>query len=464
LARHVRGNVAITFALVGVLLILLAFMGVDISNAFAAKSSLQDATDAAALAVATEVSKNPNDTPAQLQAVAQGMLAADFNRGTPSIASIFVCAPVQNQCVGPNGPLKMNTVSLQTSANAPCILFGISPLCGTSSSLIPVTGSTTTTINFGVTMQINVAMDSSASMIVGATPADVTTISNWVSANWGLVKPNDLNQSGDNPPCAFACHDVDAATTSADIALGLTHAHSAGATTRFDVMIAAAQGLVTHLQTEAAANTRVPQDTVVFNIMSFDTSVHSYGSSNMNYTAALAAVSQVSPGLDTWLPTDMDQLVTQMGANGNGSSTTSPYKFLILVTDGLQSDRVKDYQGCSQSYDPAWNYAYTYMSCFVAPISVAQCTQLKNAGIVLAVLETPYVPLTGQDPHYHPYESEARHIIYPGGPNTASAVSAALQSCASPNFYFQAVNSSDIATGFTTLTDQFINETTRITN
>jgi len=171
-------------------------MGVDISNAFAAKSALQDATDAAALAVATEVSKNPNETPAQLQAVAQGMLAADYNRGAPTIASIFVCAPVQNQCVGPNGPLKMNTVSLQTSANAPCILFGVSPLCSASNSLIPVTGSTTTTINFGVTMQLNILMDSSASMIVGATPADVTAISNWVSANWSLVKPGDPDPIG----------------------------------------------------------------------------------------------------------------------------------------------------------------------------------------------------------------------------------------------------------------------------
>ena len=50
-----------------------------------------------------------------------------------------------------------------------------------------------------------------------------------------------------------------------------------------------------------------------------------------------------------------------------------------------------------------------------------------------------------------------RHVIYPGGPSTPSVVSsAALQACASAGYYYQANNSSDIATGFATLTDKFI--------
>ena len=72
------------------------------------------------------------------------------------------------------------------------------------------------------------------------------------------------------------------------------------------------------------------------------------------------------------------------------------------------------------------------------------------------MLETPYVPLTGQDPKYAPYETSVRHVIYPYGPNTASVVSAALQACASAGYYYQANSSSDIATGFAALTDKFI--------
>ena len=467
LARDLGANVAITFALVGVMLILLVFMAVDLSNAYAAKSGLQDATDAAALAVATDASNNPNESEAQLQAAAQAMLVADFAKDAPQITDFHVCAPVQNDCTDADGAaLKMDTVTMRTSAGAPCLLSGLSSLCGGQGALIDVKAQTTTTINFGLTLQLNVAMDSSASMIVGATAADVNAISNWVGAHWNQVKPGDpppTYRTGDDPPCAFACHDVGAATNAHDIAKGLSRAHQAGATTRFDVMTAAAQGLVTHLQAEAAANNRVPQDKVVFNIMSFDTSLHQYGPANVGFSGAQAAIRQVTPGLDTWMSTIMGQLTAQLGANGNGTSTASPLKFLILVTDGLQSDRSNNWSCSSWGWDPAWGYNTCYGG-YATTISAAQCAQLKDNGIVVAVLETPYVPLTGQSPNVAPYEKTVRHVIFPGGPNTPSSVSAALQACASQGYYFQAVNASDIATGFTTLTDKFIGAATRIAN
>jgi len=464
-AQDTRANVAITFALVGVILIVLTFMAVDISDAFAAKNALQDATDAASLAVATEVAKNPGESEAQLQVLANGMLKADFQQGGASLSAFHVCAPVQNDCTDAQGQMQMNTVNLQTGANVTCLLFGLSSLCGSSGAMIPVNASTTTSINFGVTLQVNLLMDSSASMIVGATQQDVTTISNWVSANWAQVKPGDPAPytGGDNPPCAFACHDVGGNTQPSDIATGLTNAHTAGATTRFDVMIQAAQGLINHLQSESQAATG-PQNTMVFNVMSFDTSLHSYGSPNTDFTGALGAIGQVSPGLDTWMAAAMGQVISQVGVNGNGTSAASPFKFLILVTDGLQSDRSNNWSCTSWGSDPAWSYNPTCYGGYATSINASQCAQLKANGVILAVLETPYVPLTGQDPNVSPYEKTVRHVIYPGGPSSPSAISAALSSCASPGYYFQAASSSQIATGFTTLTDKFVNDTTRIVN
>jgi hypothetical protein len=73
-----------------------------------------------------------------------------------------------------------------------------------------------------------------------------------------------------------------------------------------------------------------------------------------------------------------------------------------------------------------------------------------------AVLETPYVPLTGQSPAVAPYEKTVRHVIYPDGSNTSSVVSQALQSRATNGYYFQATSSSQIATGFIALTDKLL--------
>ena len=137
-------------------------------------------------------------------------------------------------------------------------------------------------------------------------------------------------------------------------------------------------------------------------------------------------------------------------------------KFLILITDGLQSDRSNNWSGGHWGQDGAWNY-YTHFGGYDTTVDQTQCRNIKNNGIILAVLETPYLPLTGQSPAVAPYEKTVRKVIYPNGPNTASAVSAALASCASPGYYFQATNASDIATGFTTLSDKFIYNTPYLT-
>jgi hypothetical protein len=362
--------------------------------------------------------------------------------------------------------LPSDTVTLDTSVQAMCTL------CIGGGTSKTVYGTSQTVIGFSKTMQINLVMDSSASMIVGATTADVTTISNWVSAHWTSVKVDDPGPcynggsgacgSADNPPCAFACHDEGGSTTAADIATGLTNAHSAGATTRFDVMTSAASQLITYVAGLASSNTLLAKNTYVFNVLSFDTSLHTYGASNMTSTAAQTAVSSVSPGLDTWLSQDMTSLITTIGSSGTGASAASPLKFVILVTDGLQSDRNNNWACTSSGFDPAWNFSPTCYGGYDGPISTTQCQSIKNNGVVLAVLETPYVPLTGQSPDVQPYEKTVRHTIYPGGPSSASTISAALQACASTGYYFQATSSSQISTGFLQLTNQFLEHSTYI--
>jgi Flp pilus assembly protein TadG len=455
-----RASMAPMFALTIPVIALVVAGAVDFSMAVGAKSDLQDAADAASLAVSTAVAANPNTTEAALKTLAVTTLAANYHGASSSVTDFHVCAPVQNDCTDGSLAMKMDTVTLAASAPSSCAMAAVLPSVCTNGSQT-VNAKTTTVIGFGATFQLNIVMDSSASMIVGSTANDVTLISTWVGKHWSSVKPNDpapYANGGDNPPCAFACHDVGDSTTATDIATGLTNAHAAGATTRFDVMIKAATDLVNHVQTEvtAATNTTLVKNTYVYNVMSFDTSVHNYGSTNMTYSSALTAIGTVKPGLDTYLSTAMSQLITKIGSNGTGASAASPLKFMILVTDGLQSDRDSNWTCSSNGYDSAWNFSPTCFGGYATPISQAQCTTLKNNGIVLAVLETPYVPLTGQSPQVQPYEKTVRHVIYPGGSSAPSALSAALSSCASDGYYFQAVDSTDIETGFFALTDKFL--------
>lgn len=466
--RSRSGNVALIVALLLPILVLLAGGAVDFSAAVTEKSRLQDALDAAALAVSVETAKNPNEAESALLVVAAKELAANEAGRSPAISALRVCAPVQNDCTAPDGSrMAANSVAVAATDYQPCTFLAIVPgICTGPSQSIKLTASTTSTIGFGKTMELNIVMDSSASMIVGSTPGDVGKITGWVSSHWSQVKPGDPPpyNGGDKPPCAFACHDVGGSTTAADIATGLTNAHSAGATTRFDVMISAAQQLISHIQGEVQSNPILAGNTYLFNVMSFDTSLHTWGTADTSsYSAAQSAVSAVSPGLDTHMASALGQLVTTVGKSGNGSGAASPLKFLVLVTDGLQSDRDNNWGCQSWGYDSAWGFPgrsnRNQTVCFngyATTISQSQCDSFKSNGVVLAILETPYVPLTGQSPSVAPYERTVRHVIFPNGPNGDSAVSVALQACASPGYYYQATDDSQIAAGFATLTDKFI--------
>lgn len=450
------GNVAIVFGLSLIPLIGVVGAAVDYSRGNSAKTDMQAALDATALMLAKNTSV-PTWTQGDLNGNASNIFRALFNR--PEATGINV--------TGHYTPGAAPTIAVTGSATLQsAFMGGILGLLGNpNASTMTISASATSTYGSPQTLQLNIVFDSSASMIVGATPADVTLISNWVTAHWDLVKPGDPAPNypgGDNPPCAFACHDVGGSTTASDIVQGLTNAHAANATTQFDVMISAGRQLITHVQTEHDNNPMLRNNTYLFNVMSFDTSVHTWGGSNLSFANATQAVSSVTPGLDTYLSSAMSTLITRLGTQGDGTSTSSPLKFLILITDGLQSDRSRNWSGGHWAQDSAWNYN-TYFGGYATTIDQTQCRRLKDNGIILAVLETPYVPLTGQSPKVAPYEKTVRKVVYPGGPNTGSAVSTALSQCASTGYYFQATTAADIATGFLALSDKFIYNTPYLT-
>ncbi len=473
-----RGAVALMFALLAPLLILCMFGAIDVTSMNNSRNQLQQATDTAALAVSATDSENPNTTETQLKTLAANMLQANYQGGAPTLVSFSVCTPVQTtDCSKVNGsPTVTNTVSMTTSTKGTCWVPVMLPgVCTGGGQTAPVYASNTTNIGFAANIQMNMLLDVSGSMIVGATTNDVNLISTWVTKNWSQVHYS--GDSSQSQPCAFACHDegpTPGATTPADVQTGLTNAHSAGATTRYDVMTSAASALIDHIQQEVTSGPQaqaLSKNTYGFNVYSLSDQLvaPTAAYTNTTYAGAKTAIANVKLGVDTHMNEYLPTFVSDIGAGGTGNSSASPLKFVILVTDGVESDFYKDFYsggngavGCNNSSnlsaDTAWSY-YTFTGCYASPINTAYCTQLKNNGVVLAVLETPYVPLTGQDPNEQLYELFVRHNIYPNGPNGPSAVSTALQSCASTGYYYQASNSSQISSGFTSLTDKFLAST-----
>ena len=96
-------NVLIMFGLLLPVLLALVGGGLDFSFDEDARVRLQDASDAAGLAVSAEVVKNPNESEATLQQLALATLQADYampdgGSTAATITGFHVCAPIQNDC------------------------------------------------------------------------------------------------------------------------------------------------------------------------------------------------------------------------------------------------------------------------------------------------------------------------------------------------------------------------------
>ncbi len=88
------------------------------------------------------------------------------------------------------------------------------------------------------------------------------------------------------------------------------------------------------------------------------------------------------------------------------------------------------------------------------------CTTLKNRGITIAVLYIPYEEINPSNPNFANNEDGyANANIPPASTNLATA----LQTCASPNFYYTADTPADITTALNTMFEQAVN-TAHVTN
>ena len=499
-----RGGVALVFALVLPVLAICAFGAMDVNEQLTAKSRLQDATDAAALAVSATDSETPGSTEAQLKVVAGNLLSANFvpyggSNGTPAITQFSVCTPSQLADCGLNGVT--NTVTITTHVRAPCWAALVMPgLCTGDGQSQWLTATNTTNIGYPTVVQINLLLDVSGSMIVGSTASDVQQMLNWtnIPANW--AKTND---SGGSVPCAFACHYASSSNTvppsygsaTSDMQQGVINAKAAGSHTRFEVLLNSASGLISHIQNKVTTDSVLAKNSYYFNIYTLsDNLTLVYSSTTPNdWSGTVNAIqNNIFVGLNSHFSTVLPAFATQLGVNGTGASVASPQKFAILVTDGVQSDFVADFPTnanpyCGAVVDNNWkvsdyDYAkndpgaqawigYTETNCYVAPMPTSACTTIKQNNVIMGVLETPYVGLEGQDPkELYLYETFARHAIYPNGPTRPidswedpspagpSAASQALSSCATSGYYYQATSANpiSISTGLVTLTDKFL--------
>ena len=341
------GNIAVLFALVLVPVLIAVGCAVDYSVANNQRTKLQSALDAAILAgsVAGKAKLDSGGSNAAAIAAAKAA-AADFFAGntpagvTASISTTFT----------------MNGLTLSGTGSA----AGTVP-----NSFLKVIGQPTTAVS--ITAQANstaqpylnvyLLIDISASMLLPSTSAGITQMIN--------------GQGG----CALACHDKTNGTDSYGWAL------SKGIQLRYQVVNQGVQNLLTYLNGNSSLKSHVKVGLWSFddNLTQLAAPTFTYSMVSGNFPAPALASTDASAA--TPFNSLIASFVNAVGTAGDGSSSSSPQKMVIIATDGVN--------------DPtrAWVSEPSLRS-QVKVFDTAFCTTFKTKGVTVAIINTPYYPMT----------------------------------------------------------------------
>lgn len=412
LLRSERGNVAMILALALVPMILAVGIGIDYARLVKAQSAVQNAIDGATLMGANALSTK---TDAEVSSDIKAWSAQAYAVGYGSLKVDKIAIDRSNLKVATSATL---TVPAQ---------FG--GLIGIPTFTAPITSAAVAPNR--PYMNVYLLLDNSASMGLAATTAGQATM----TANVG---------------CVFACHTNEGTTyTIKGVAYHTTYdaSQALGVTLRRDVMNSAAKKVIAMIDAVDPTHQRIKVGVYYFNkdvsmalAPSFDTT---------KATAALSG-SYSNLGVDgTYFDTSLATMKGIVGTGGGGSTAAAAQKLVLMVTDGVQSQR-------------SWVLGGSTTWPKVVPNKPNTCKAIKANDATFGVLYTEYLAIPG-DWGYEATVGAAMPTSW--GPLASEVPSSikrrdylpyALKDCASSGYFMSANSTGEIESGLTALFDKWI--------
>ena len=444
--RDRRGVTAVTLALT--LPVVMGAVGgaIDYSRYLTCATKLQDAVDAASVgAVATN---SPGFIAGQLMtgngSIAVGVTNATaiFNSNAANITIMTSVTPAVS-VTKLNGYINATVTATGTYSPIFLGIFGITSL--------PLTVSASAQNGMPPYLDFYLLLDVSGSMGLPSTADGQTVLAS--------INPDDKSQYPTG--CTLACH----MSGSQGYALSRQYGESApgvarnngssvsfcaqaGTTAciqlRLDAVGYAVQQLITTAQATQKYTHQFRIGLYPFIRYAYEYNALTYTDNTTGMTTLNTAASNLPSLLDTGvnsslgsggthfenaLPT-LQTIITGYGI-GTGATVTSRQPWVFLVTDGSQD---------SQTY---WSGSWSGSN-HATTINTALCTTLKTAGIRIAVLYIPYQTITNPNASFSGNEDGYANSNIPNIPP-------ALQTCASPGFYFTANAPADITAAMSTM-------------
>ncbi len=415
------GAVAIVFAIL-LLPVMLAIGGaVDYVGVMRARTALDSAADASALAAAEFAAaqyraNNNRWEQAGVTAGQKTFAASTPKRGDINLSHRNVSISVKGQQI---------VATVEYSGTVKTKLLGLMRIAHMN-----VGNTMTSSVTLAKYTDLHIVIDNSESMGMAASAADEMTI-----------------QTKLGTTCFLACHLPGNDT--------LTSYRAAGATLRIDVIKTAVVRSLNALQASSAPGT------LRIAVYTFNNTLTRVLPLTASLPAAIAAVNAVDLATDgggTNITYALNTLNGMLGSPGKGVTAAAPAGSVLLFTDAVQ-DHEQYRPATGWTNDPNW-VPYTpsvYNMWDYQPIDPGGCAPIKARGYSMFVLNAQYV-ITSTDLAEQSRYGDIQNVVLP-------AVPANIQSCSTGAGYFYIANSpAEIATAVTNIFTSAANTTPRLTN
>jgi len=422
-ARDSRGTVALLFSLSILPVLLAVSLAIDFSRAADTKAKLDAAIDAAAIYAATLAAKNPNSDFGPEEQEAQRYFQASITE-VPDV----IVAPITLTISRDKTNQSMFNATATYNAEVQTIFGNL------FKPTVNVSGTASASIDIPVYIDFYLMLDNSPSMGLAATADEIARLRTLTKNGPG----------GEQPDCQFACHIVvtnpkKTSQTAFRDGVNNTWEKDSGSPTglkrdyytiakaanppitlRIDMLAQAVKSLTeTAKATEKSSGLANQFRMALYTFNDGVQYIASPGStqnevlspdlSGVGSTAASKVTIYSYKDGDVQDKTNYAVAFQALDAlnlsPGDGSSSAKPQKYVFFVTDGVSDATTKRIQ---------------------APIDPTLCNNLKNKGVKIAVLYTPYLRLTNNS--Y--YMNNIDPFI--------NQVPVKLQACASPGLFYTA--------------------------
>ncbi len=426
LSSDKSGNFGLTFALVALPVLLGLGVSVDYVRAYNVKAKMQADLDAALIAAVKRVD-SLDESQIKTQ-VANWFSAQSDKQATYKLLVDTMVVSKTNR-----------TINAVATGVVPTVFLGIA-------NIKSVNVSVTTSVAGPATSYLNVylVLDKSASMMLAATTAGQTQMKNYAESN-----------------CVFACHTAEGDSKPYNGVVYHTNyalARAMGVQLRTDVAVDATESVLSLVAASDPTQSRIKVGLYSIGSNAYEVLTPTFSTSTAKTTlnddskGLTSATSQTTSYFDVSLP----KLAQYVGTAGDGSAASKPLKLVLILTDGVQSDR-------------PWVVANDSSPAKVTPLNPDWCKAMKIAGATVGILYTEYLPMTwdwGYNRTLNQKISGSAFTTTWGGtidPDAKSSITRlgyipyALKACASSSdMFISAADPDAIEAGLSTLFQQYL--------